>query len=360
MSWYRKNPLFATGLTLCAVVALGEVALTYERWAASREAAKRLEQRKADLQGMAALTPPPTRPVAGAIEADLERARKALASMQGELKGRGAAGERLRTAKVPAARTDSYFDLATYVEKLRELAANHEVEIRTEAARFGFAAYANEGPLQDHIEPVFRQRLVAQYLLESLLEARPRALLAVKREPTLSKADREARATALANGEVPPDLTADAGSESPDYFVIDPRVTARAPGYIDTIPFRIVFTGQTAALRSFLNRLASFELPILVREVEVQPATAEESAVQATSDEAVPGDSGVAAAPASENAVPAPVAAKPAPATRATRAPIATPIVANTLSKFTVTVEFVELVPTAAPAGDAAAGTPTP
>lgn len=359
MTLYRKNPLFAVALTLCAVIALGELALTYERYAASRDAAKRLAQRELDLQGMAELMPPPTREVATAIEQDLAKAQAALAAMQAELKGRGPAAERLHAAKVPAARTDAYFDLATFVERMRDIARKNEVEIRGDAARFGFAAYANEGPMPEHIEPVFRQRQVAQYLVESLIEARPRAVFSVKRERTLSKAEREARANALANNEPVPEL--ETGDTGPDYFVIDPRVTARVPNYIDTMPFRFVFTGQTAALRSFLNHLASFELPVLVREVEVEPATAEEAASQLSAEDAA----------ANEPAVPAnapsvvlsadpvkPAAAKVAP--RVPRPTPSTPIVAKPLSKFTVTVEFVELVTPPAAAPEGGSGTPTP
>lgn len=355
MSFYRKNPLFALAMTLCGLVVLGELALIYERFSASRAAEKRLTQRRTDLESMAILMPPPTREVAGAIETDLAKAQQALASMQAELKGRGSVGERLRSAKPPGARTDAYFDLATYVEKARAAAGQHEVEIRPEAARFGFAAFANEGPTPDHIEPVFRQRQIAQYLVDALIEARPRALFSLKREATLGKADREARAAALANGQPPPEVH---GEEGPDYFTIDPRVTARVPGFIDTQPFRLVFTGQTAALRSFLNKLATFELPVLVREVEVEPATAEEAAAVAVVDDAA-------------NAVVEPnVAASvlltaevrpPRPVARTPRAPTTTPIVAKTLSKFTVTVEFVELVPpaeTAPPAEPAAAPAP--
>ena len=348
MSWYRKNPMFALGLTLCALLVLGELAFIYERYASSREAARRVEQRKTDMEAIAQLTPPPTRQVAAAIEADLAKAQKSLASMQAELKGRGPAAERIRSAKVPAARTDAFFDLATFIEKTRELAARNQVEVRPEAARLGFAAFANEGPVPEHIEPVFRQRQIAQYLFEALLEARPRAVLAVQRERTLSKADREARAQALANGQPPPEPVGE-GDDGPDYFAIDPRVTARVPGFIDTIPFRIMFTGQTAALRTFLNRLASFELPVLVREVEVETASAEESATQAA------GDEGRAAEPAVDTASPSIVlsvdpAAPPAKsAPRAPRPVASTPIVTKTLSKFTVTVEYIDLVPPAAP-----------
>ncbi len=365
MSWYRKNPLFAIGLTICVVLALGELALIYERWSASRAAAKRLDQRQLELASMAELMPPPTREVSTAIETDLAKAQAALASMQGELKGRGPSAERIRTAKVPTARTDAYFDLATFVERTRDQAKKLDVDVRPDAARLGFAAYANEGPVADHIEPVFRQRQIAQYLVESLIEARPRAVLAVKRERTVTKAEREARAAALANGEPPAEI---GGEEGPDYFVIDPRVSARVPGFIDTTAFRFTFIGQTAALRTFLNRLASFELPVLVREVEVEVATLEEATAPAPTEEAsvVDANAVTSAAPSivlsAEPTRTPPAAqtakAQPAPSSRAARVAAATPIVSKPLSKFTVTVEFVELVPPPAAPAEAVAAPP--
>jgi hypothetical protein len=355
MSFGRKNPLFAAGLAVCFLLVIGELALIYERFSASRDAALRLEERRIALEGMSQLTPPPTREIASAVEADLAKAQAALASMQSELKGRGPAAERIRSARVPAARTDSYFDLATFVEKTRELAKKHGVEVHPEADRFGFAAFVNEGPVQEHIEPVFRQRQIVQYLIESLIKAVPRSIVSVKREPTISQDEREARAAALANGETPAEFEID---EGPDYFTIDPRVSARVPGFIDTSAFRFVFTGQTAALRTFLNQLASFELPVLVREVEVDTASADEATEQqpGMDESTFAAEDGTAqdyaasivlsveapAEPESE-----PVGAKVAK-TRAPRPSSAAPIVSKPLSRFTVTVEFVALVPPAA------------
>jgi hypothetical protein len=321
---------------------------------------------------MTALTPAPTREVAHAIEADLARAQAALAAMQTELKGRGAAAEHMLKARVPTARTDAFFDLATFVEKTRELAKKHDVDIRPEAARCGFAAHANEAADGEHLAAVFRQRQVAQYLLECLLESHPRALLAVKREPPLTRKEREdqdavalAAAAAVANGQTPEPAPEIPPPEGPDFFVLDPRASVRAPGFLHTTAFRLAFIGETASLRGFLNRLASFELPVLVREVEVEPATVEE------------------ATPVSEDSAPAPEAAPapasvvltlngsatPAAAAKSTRPRVtstAAPIVAKPFSRFTVTVEYVELVPPPGntaegptqPLGDAAAPTP--
>ena len=354
MSWFKKNPVFASALTLCAVVVLGEGWCIYERWSASRAAAQKLEQRRAELHAMAGLAPAPTRDIAAAIEADLGRAQRALATMRGELSGRGPAAERLNKAKVPAARTDAFFDLATFVEKTRELAKKQEVDVRPEAARFGFGTYANAGPEVDRIPPVFHQRLVAQYLVESLFEAKPRALLTVQRERTLTKAEREAREAALAatNGVVTEGAAEPPGSgepEGPDFFEINPRMSARVPGYIDTTAFRLVFIGQTAVLRTFLNKLASFELPVLVREVEVDPTTPEE---------ATPSNDDAAAAPAIPSAAASVVlSATPSPVKTVTVKPnTAAPIVAKPLSKFTVTVEYIDLVSANAVAGVADPG----
>ena len=364
MSRRPRSPVFVGALTFCAALAAGELYLIYERWSAARDAAAKLVQRQSELMAMATTMPPPTRDIATAIEEDLARAQTTLAAMQADLKGRGPAAERLRTARVPAARTDAYFDLASYVERLHERARRNEVAIRPEAARFGFAAHANEGPELERIEPVFRQRLLAQYLMESLLDARPRAVLAVKRELALTAPEREAReaaaaeaAAAIAAGGDPVDTSSSELEvpEGPDYFAIDPRVSARKAGFVDTIAFKFVFTGQTAALRSFLNRLAAFELPVLVREVEVELASTEEAADIASEEPAEPESGPTPIEPAPSSVVlslnPEPSVNAATASTRsdsASRMPIRRtteiPIVAKSVSKFTVTVEFVELV----------------
>lgn len=356
----RKNPIFVGALALCGIVALGELYLTYERWSSLRAATKKLEERQAELGNMGSLMPPPSRPVAKAIEDDLARAEVALTSMQAELKGRGPIVEKFRGAKVPAARTDAYFDLATYVEKMRELARKNDVAVSLDAARFGFAAYANEGPEADRIEPVFRQRQILEYLTEALLDAKPTALLGIRREPTLNKAERQARAEALANAMAnaqpgqPLDLSGVpeiAMPDGSDYFKINAQASVKKPGFIDTEAYRFIFSGQTAALRTFLNRLAAFEVPVLVREVEVLPAANDEINVeQAPVDEPPPAEP----APA-DGAASVVLTAKPAakaPTKAAPRANTAAPIVTRPISKFTVTVEYVHLVPPATPSAE--------
>jgi hypothetical protein len=137
---------------------------------------------------------------------------------------------------------------------------------------------------------------------------------------------------------------------SPDLFDLDPRLAAPNPDLVSVSAFRLVFTGQTASLRALLNQLATFELPVIVRTVEVDPAVGEELTVAA--EEAV---APAAALPAGGSIVLSATAVPKAAA--APKPPSIPPIVAKSFSKFTVTVEFVELVP--APAAPGAAPTPS-
>jgi hypothetical protein len=359
MNSIRKSPLFIAALMVCAAIAAAELWYIFDRWSASRSAAAKLVQRQQELEAMRDVLPPPKRDIATAIEADLERAQRVLGGMKHDLEGRGPTAERIRNARPPAARTDAYFDLATFVERMRQLARSNGVELSPEAARFGFSEYANEAPETERIESVFEQRLIAQYLLEALLTARPQALLAVKREPPLTREEREARDAPPAEPAEGEDVAEQeeqmedrwsGEAEGPDYFVVDPRVTVAARGYVNTTAFRLVFTGQTAALRQFLNRLATFDVPVLVREVEVEIATAEELSAgveeAAAANEASP--AGASMVLSLDEPAPETTASRAAdaatPRKAAARPPHIIPIVSRTLSTFTVTVEYVRLV----------------
>ena len=57
--------------------------------------------------------------------------------------------------------------------------------------------------------------------------------------------------------------------ESADYFPIDPLVSSRVPGAIDTSAFQLTFIGRTKVLRELLNKLAAREIPFKVQRVEV-------------------------------------------------------------------------------------------
>jgi hypothetical protein len=339
---FKKLDFFNLALALLGLLAAGEAWCIWERASAVRVAEQKLVRVRAQIQAVADAAPAPSRETAALIEADLKRAQGALATMQSELRGRGPAAARLAATKPPAMRTDAFFDLATFVSKSRALAQKQGVLIGPGAAHFGFSLYANEGPETALIEPVFRQRLVANYIVDALLAARPRALLAVQRERPLHADERKARHEALAVAAADPTAAPPAPLESsttlsPDYFDLDARLSAQAPGLVEVSGFRLIFTGQTAALRALLNQLASFELPIIARSVEVEPAAGEDIVAAPAED---------AAAAPSQPAAPAVSIVLSAPVAKAAK-PVATiaPLVAKSISKFTVTVEYVELAP---------------
>lgn len=361
MRRWREHPVFAATLVLAALVVPSQIWCLHGRVVASRTAALRLEQLGRESAHLLGAAPAPTPEVAAAVEADLARAGQVRAEMQAGLSGRGRAAGRWPDARVPSARTDSYFDLAAFVERMRELARRNDVDVRPEAARFGFAAHVNEAPEPAYIAAVFRQRLVAEYLLEALFEARPRVLLRIQREPAAT--DRERAERHRRPHDSPGDGQTDVSkfpddpqppASGPDYFAIDPRRTARVPGTLDTMAFRLVFSGQTATLRLFLNRLGRFELPVLVREIEVKPASPGEIAVAAVPEERPPDESH----PTGNSEVLRLSAARsPLHGHRLEPAPDGVaPIILQPFSTFAVTVEYVELWPR--PAASAAASSP--
>ncbi|HTJ78223.1 MAG TPA: Amuc_1100 family pilus-like protein [Rariglobus sp.] len=328
MASFKSNPVFYSILVVIGVIAVGEGWCIFDRSKAAKKSQAVLVQKRRELAALESVEPFPSEANKAAVEADLLRTQAALATMHEELKGRGPMAEELRNAKVPSEPTDIFFDITNFVEKTRAKAKEAEVKIKADE-RFGFSAYANAGPDRDLIPQVFRQRQVAQYLIESLFAAHPAEMVSFQRERPLTKA----QIALIASGQPLPPVVRDGSGTDADLFEIDPRISARVPGFVSATAFRMTFLGETESLRTLLNKLAAFELPLVVRSVEVEPASGvtavnapAPSASEANSLSAIFGN--VAATPASSTE---PVKPKP--------------LVEKVLSKFTVTVELIDLVP---------------
>jgi hypothetical protein len=277
-----------------AAMILGVVLIAGEGWALreSRIEAGRaladLEQKKQERDWLARQSPALNPENEAAIAADLEATDRLLAEMHSALQGRDPT---VFAPPPPAKSIDAFFELAGFVEQLRLRAAQAQVAHKP-GERFGFAAYTNEGPVAGQIPAVHRQQLATRCLVETLLESRPLALLAVRRERPVAAGPRDPR------------------DRSDDFFELEPALSIRQPGQVESVALRVEFTGQTAALRNFLNSLATFRQPVVVRTVEVEP---------------------LAAAAGSD----------PTAQTATAGSPV--PLVRQSLSKFAVTVEFVLL-----------------
>lgn len=320
MSALKKNPLFV--LVLVASLA----AVGYESWQiyATRQKALRtaaqLEAKRQERDWLAHRSPSLNEDNAAAIAADVAALEQKSADLRASLAGRG---QWLPSA--PSISRDSYFALGKFTQHLKALAVEQQIVLRGEE-RFGFATYANEGPESDLIAPVHRQRVVVQHLIETLFEARPQSLIAVQREHPLTAAQRVAARTPTANGQGGPNTSArpTTAGQGADFFEPDSRLRLGATGLVEGELYRLEFTGQTQALRAFLNGLVGSPLPLIVRSVEVEPANGE---------------------------LVAPASIEPAEDSAVGTPPAAVPLVARNFSKFAVVIECVDVLPvTLAPA----------
>ena len=300
MNRFRKHPVSIACLGVLMLVILAEVALVGRARGQVRETRLRLAGLQSEFDALQRSRPAPTPANASLIEADLARVPPTLAALRAIFQSRQA-GALLVALPPPATRTDAFFDLSLFVEQTRTRADAARVAVKP-GGRFGFGVYANEGPSEAAIGPVFRQRLILESLLALLFAAAPRDLVQVQRQ----------RIT-------------DFGAADPDCFTIDPRLSAFQAGLIETQAFRLAFTGQTAVLRRFLNALAESEMGFVICCVEIEPAGEYVGPLLAGTLSAADGWSVPSAA-----SVPGKVA-----------------LIAENLSRFTVTVEFVQL---AAPA----------
>ncbi len=255
MNWFKRNSVLGTGLLLGVSAVAAEGWFLQEARRQATQALAGLAQKTQERDWLARQSPALSEANEQAIEQDLAQAGQVLAALRVALQGRQG-----KPPDPPLKPIDAYFDIAAFVEKTRALATRAQVTIKPDE-RFGFATYAHEGPVAELVTAVFRQRMVAQYLVEALLESRPRALLGVQRERPRPADQREQ----------------DVGTEARDFGDFESVASFSSPGHVAGEIFRLEFTGQTPALRAFLNNLAALPQPVIVRSVAVEPLSTGES-----------------------------------------------------------------------------------
>ena len=202
---------------------------------------------------------PPSPAQIQAVEAALASARSSLAALCVQLATGEPEAPPGTSRPPPATRTEAFFHVAGFCRRMRELMQQAGVQLRPDE-QFGFAAEAGAPPPADLVPEVERQEHIAAALLERLAAARPRQLLALQRtRPGALSAPAAARKSPA--GEA-------------DGFAVEPGLSVAEKGLVTTDGIRLVFVGQTPALRLFLNGLAAGDLPVVVRSVAVEPAGA--------------------------------------------------------------------------------------
>lgn len=335
MSFFKRHLVFSVilGVILAGTLVLGW--FVYASWNEINVAKQAAQEKATQLQGFMSRPIYPNRDNAESVRQELQNAQKALGAMFDLLESKDK--ESVKFPAPPATPTEAYFSLGRFVEDSRNKCEEIGISIRPEES-FGFLQYANQGPKADVIERVFKQRYLAEIILNALFKAKPPELLALKREAILPPAPTD--------GSTPP-AGATSAPTAPDLFVVPAEITARKEGFIATIPFQVQFSGYTNSLRVFLNELAKSPYPLVVRSVEVVPQTATKTS-----------ESGQREGPPRRPLRPSLAGGAQSPFGSAPQSPFGAPptegetpvedkpvqIISQNLSTFTVTLEYIELI----------------
>jgi hypothetical protein len=311
MGLFKKNPAFCAFCVVAVLVfAAGATLLVMESGKLSSSKEK-VASADSQMNGLLLARPAPTSVNVQAAQQNAEELSTQLRRIRENLQR----GSRL-TISNDGTRVMS--GVQKYISNYRRQVAAHKnvsdvaapIQIPQDFA-FGFEAYLKQTNIpQDSalVPQLDKQRQVLSYILNQLIAADPAGIQAVEREII---GDTDAKATS---------------------YRINPAISARVPGAIDTLAFRVTFTGYTPTLRKFLNNLAQFDLPIVVSSVAVDRPTTNAKTANAKKPKASSIDDifGVFAG-ASTSVETAPEANQ-------------TPVISETESSFTVTLEFIEII----------------
>jgi hypothetical protein len=344
----KSHPVFGYILISLGLVAVGESYWIYNRYSADKKAHTVLATAQSQELALKASDPFPNAENAQMIADDLKTAQGNLDALKAQLKGNGAKADALATAKPPASADEFVIELTAFrnaeLAKLAELKPvdTHNKVKDTEA--FGFTNFAKKGPTTDLMEPIYRDKLIAEYLLDTLLacEHKPDSFISLKRETAYSAKEKKDYQQAYVNYQAlgpakpgtsatPPKLGDNPKDAGPDIFKMNLLESARVPNLVDATAFQISFESQTITLREFLLALGKFDLPVVVSAVEWDAGAPGIPEEDAAAPAAAPTDAASAVSPgASKAAAPLVVKAKPK--------------VVQQYTKWKVTVEYIQLV----------------
>jgi hypothetical protein len=262
MIWLKKNLSFTIAMVVLAGVMAVEIFMILGQRAAAKEAEMAFLAKVDEYQRLASEKFLPHARNVELTAEEIERQRQELEQYQSSLAGEPELIGKF--AQYPTSRSNAFFEIAAFVDEYRVRARQAGLPAADfENTHFGFEAYSTVGPEDARIAGVHKQRVIMAHILDRLFAARPQSLIGVRRPGEgATVAD-----TAPARGRTPAQQGEGGG------FRLSPQLTAAIPGVADTSAYQVVFTGRASTLRTFLNELTSFEMPLIVRYVQVAPAS---------------------------------------------------------------------------------------
>lgn len=252
MVFLKRNPIFTLACMVALLSACTGAYMAFAEYRRFVRAEKTAIQQRQVLDGLLAHRPSLTAANVEAASVNVQQLDKAYQRLEQSLYGDAPIVGSTNGVQVMAS-------IQEYISEFTYRAKNH-VNADGQAApviiakdlSFGFEAYAEQASVPEEpkvIPQLDRQRQVLSYVVTQLLASDPLEIISVQRQ--------------INSGELP------MGAKGLNGFSIPKAVSARIKGLIHTIPIKVEFRSYSASLRNLLNKLSEFELPILVRSIQV-------------------------------------------------------------------------------------------
>ena len=327
MNFFEKYPIFSTVCTMSALAFIAGLVLSFMAAGSLSDAETKMKRARSQFQSAQATTP-------SSVIENVEALDANLADLEGAFQE---AVSRLESTRPFELAGDSDVLLPTILKYVRDFQARAKASPHITAKddeAFGFSNYARGGvkpPPQDIVPIVDKQRQILTYIVQRLFDAANESkeditILSVGRKLVEQVEDPQARGN-----------NSRRGKRNADSFIIDDAVTAKVDGAIETLAFKIEFSGYTEPLRLFIESMSDFDLPVVIRSVEVSRKEEKEAkaATKSASKKQTQQDALQALFGSATSAVPEELA-EPEKVDK-------TPIVDKNDSEFTVILEYVEV-----------------
>lgn len=234
MNPVRRHPYFTAWIVLCSLLA-GVMGWGWQRERAVTQREVRLAKQRAAERDNLQVRIGAGEPVAGVLPGII-------------------ATETLSETKplvVPETSLAAMIALVQAQEQMRQVLRKAGVSVGSDE-RFGFAAYAREGPAPEETTQVFARLALVRRVVPLLAGSGASKLLSIRSE-----------ATAVPGG--------NARKEGADAFAVEARSDLRQPGLLAGSAIRVTFAGRTEALRRFLGAVEQEAAWDVVCRVTVSP-----------------------------------------------------------------------------------------
>ncbi|MBE6414880.1 MAG: hypothetical protein E7035_10095 [Verrucomicrobiaceae bacterium] len=343
MQYFKKFPIFVSIITLLLLAFVaGAVYDATIFFSECKKSEKKLKNARLGFED--AIAQDPSQKSIDSAKANIKQLEERLAFLEKDLTR--AHGDIFTPA--PAEPYQLVEHLRGKVQSWKRTAIKKGISIAS-GMDFGYKRYVEpsaEPPVEAAVSPIWKQACVLDYINKKLFDCKteqsPMAIVSVQREVLQAEG---AKKTANNNKKLSRRermalaRQASKNDNKGDNFVIDPNITARKPGSLDTIAFRFTFAGHTDILRRFLNKLKDFDAMLVVRSIDVKPADSNVNDIlkRKVDDVELEGlDDIFGTSKKKDNAE------QQAPSEEEQK--IKTPVVTDNLSEFSVVIEYVEVV----------------